>query len=386
MERLKKGIGSGIEEIDNEFSKRYRKALEEKGKKDPNAMELTEEERGKIVNEMKNFIENETKKTFIEAIYSFSRRSELHYGTERLPYYIIAKYMEITKDPLWKNIVDASIKYFSKLEGKTTDEWLKSRKIKNISMDDDNFVKEYKIWVPAVAAKYIWGHFNRDNGKLKNLAKKYNIIIAFETAMGEEERMRLANPLHLYYLVKELGENFSIALDLEHILGANINPEIALDLLPEDAGKFIRLIHTGHPSPLQPAHLRIGLGSEEQIYLYKIYYKLRKKGMGVENDCYIIFERGEETEFQESIQALRLIKEFLEKDVEPEIASRDPKFFGFDIGEFKSLERQRAIIREHAFDPLAGLIVAREETHGELGRLALEKGKRPEEWLKERYK
>lgn len=376
-------------EIVEKFRKRAEEILEEKRKKDPKA-ELDENDRNKIVNELKPFIKSKTeeiiKKEFIEDILDFSKRSDLSYGVERVPYLIIAKYMEITNDKLFKNIVKASISYYSKIENKSDGEFLSSKGIKNTSMDDENFIKEYKLWIPAVSAKYIWGHFNKDNGKLKNLVKKRNIIIAIETAMGEEEKLRLANPLHIYYLVKELGENFSIALDLEHILSANINPEIAIDLLPEDAGKYIRVIHSGHPSPLSPAHLRIALGSEEQMYLYKIYYKLRKKKMGVENDTYIIFERGEETEFQESIQSLRIIKEFLEKDVETEKAFKDPKFFGVRAEEFKAIERQEQIIKEHALDPLQGLIVVSEETHSQLGKLALEKGKRPEEWLRERYR
>ncbi|MCS7123683.1 MAG: hypothetical protein RMJ17_03905 [Candidatus Aenigmarchaeota archaeon] len=377
------------EKIVTEFRKRGEEILNEKRKKDPNAI-LTDEDIRKIIDGMKPLIKTESEKMvkeeFIEDLLNFSKRSDLSYGTERIPYLVVAKYMELTNDSLFKNIVKASVSYYSKLENKTEEEFLSSKNIKKLSLDDDNFLREYKLWVPAVSAKYIWGHFNKDNGKLKNLVKKNNLFIALETAMGEEEKLRLANPLHIYYLVKELGENFSIALDLEHILGANINPEIVIDLLPEDAGKFIRVIHSGHPSSLQPAHLRIALGSEEQMYLYKIYYRLRKKGMGKENDCYLIFERGEESEFQESIQSLRIIKEFLEKDIEPEKVFKDPKFFGIDVGEFKAVERQIRIIKEHALDPIHGLIVVSEETHGQLGKLALEKGKRPEEWLRERYR
>lgn len=369
------------QKVREEFNKLYEETLKKSGKKELNEKEIEE-----IINKISNTIKNECKKELLDNLINFLKRNDLSYGTERIALYVIAKSMELNNDALWKNIVNAGIKYYASLENKSAEEWLKERGIKKVSLDDPNFERFYKLWIPAVSAKYIWGHFEKDGGKLKKLLSKYKIIFAFESTMGEEEQTRLVNPLQIYYLAKELGNNFSIALDIEHILASNINPKVALSLLPEDGGKYIKVVHTGYPAPLQPAHLRISLGSEEQIYLYEIYHMLRKKGMGKEDICYIIFERGEETEFQETIEALRTIVNYLEKDIEPEEAKRDPKFFGIEIESFKNINRQFAIIREHALDPLAGLIVATEETHGTLGRLAIEKGKRPEEWLKERLK
>jgi len=47
--------------------------------------------------------------------------------------------------------------------------------------------------------------------------------------------------------------------------------------------------------------------------------------------------------------------------------------------------KQREIIEEHGRDPLKGLIITPEEKHTFLGRGAIEKGKRPEEWEKEEF-
>jgi hypothetical protein len=82
---------------------------------------------------------------------------------------------------------------------------------------------------------------------------------------------------------------------------------------------------------------------------------------------------------------LRLIIDCLEKDIPPSKLLAHPEFFGIDIKQVASPERQLAVIREHAYDPLKGLLMVPEEEHGFLGRAAVEKGK-AEEWRKERFR
>ena len=154
--------------------------------------------------------------------------------------------------------------------------------------------------------------------------------------------------------------------------------------MPQDAGKLIRVVHTGYPSPLGPAHIPIPLGSDQQVYLYKTYWKLRQKGMGKENEVFVIFERsGGPDPIQQSVIAMRLIKQFLERDVAPEKLPLE--FYGLEAGQWASSERQRAQILEHAYDPLKGMLQVPEEEHGILGKAAIEKGK-AEEWRKEKYR
>jgi hypothetical protein len=211
--------------------------------------------------------------------------------------------------------------------------------------------------------------------------------LVLETPMahrGGEEWLRLANPLQMYYLAKDVGSEYlQLALDLEHVLSVRLDPEKIIDLLPDDGGKFVRVIHAGYPSTLAPAHIMIPLGSEQQVYLYKMYYKLWKKGMGKDNDCFLVFERGQPESMQQSMISLRKIKEFMERDIEPKDLVKFPEFFGMDVGEVNSPQRQMEAIQEHAYDPIRGLIILPEETHTFLGKAALEKGKRPEEWKKE---
>lgn len=318
----------------------------------------------------------------------------LGYGPERIAYYFVARYMEMTNDPLWKNIVDNTVKYLAKADNKTTEEWLRDKKITNLNLEDPNFILYSYIWVPAVSAKYIWGHLNQDKNPgpvkyadFKPILKKYKMPLVLETPMarrGVEQWLRLANPLQMYYLAKQIGSEYvQLAFDLEHMLSVRLDPEKLIDLMPNDAGKFVRVIHAGYPSTLAPAHMLIPLGSEQQVYLYKMYYKLWKKGMGKENDCFLVFERGAPESMQQSIVALRKIKEFMEQNISPEDLVKHPDFFGLAVGEIGSPERQMNIIHEHAWDPLKGLITTPEETYTSLGKAATEKGKRPEEWKKE---
>jgi hypothetical protein len=331
-----------------------------------------------------------------DSLSSIVQSRELHYGPERWAYYFIAKWMEDAKDPLWEKIVMASMKFFAKRDGKSLEEWMVDEKInpQKLSIEDENFRRKYEIWVPAVSAKYIFGHFFPTRSEYKDPKKELDgMILALESPMGGrgiEEWLRLANPYQYYFLVEEANKKagkdiFAVAMDFEHMLSLRIDPEIIIELLPEEGGKYVRIIHAGWPSTLAPAHLPIEVGSSQQVYLYKMYFKLRQKGFGKDKECYIIFERGGPETFQQSIIALQLIIECLNKDIPPEKLMEHPEFFGIDIKQMGSIERQRAVIREHAFDPLRGLIAVPEETHGFFGRAAVERGK-AEEWRRERYR
>jgi|YelNatPaOPRAMG01_1025707.scaffolds.fasta_scaffold01016_10 hypothetical protein len=334
----------------------------------------------------------------LDYVISLVQSRDLHYGPERWAYYFVAKWMEDSKDPLWEKIVNASIQFYAKREEKSVEEWLADKKIdpKKLSIEEDNFRMYYELWVPAVSARYILGHFFPTRSEYEDPKKHLDekeMIFAFESPMGGrgiEEWMRLANPYQYYFLVEEMNKRvgkyiFAVAMDFEHMLSLRIEPGKVIDLLPEDGGKHVRIIHAGWPSTLAPAHLAIEVGSDQQKYLYEMYYKLRQKGFGKENDCYIIFERGGPESFHQSIVALQLIIKCLEKDIPPEKLMEHPEFFGIDITQLASIERQQTVIREHAFDPLRGLISVPEETHGFLGRAAVEKGK-AEEWRRERYR
>lgn len=291
--------------------------------------------------------------------------TELHYGPERFAYFVIAKYMQMNKDPLWMGSV-----------GKI--------------LDDKDLVEHPEKWIAAVAVKYLWGHFNPHSTQKekfkdpKQTLEKNKMYWCFETPMahpGYETMMRIASPKELYYLAKNMGTEFAgWTLDFEHVMSCNLDPKQEIEKLPYKAGELLKVVHITFPTPLHPSHMPVPLSSEAQVYLYERLLELRKKGF---KDGWIIFERGGgEDPVKQTILVMRQIVQFLEREVE----SKDlpPEFFGVKLGG-PELTRQEVVIREHALDPLKGLLSVPEEEHGFLGRTAMEKGK-AEEWRKEKYK
>ena len=295
--------------------------------------------------------------------------NDIGWGVERIAFYIIAKWMESGKTcpselrAIWKGIAGGG------------------------SIDNPSFRENAARWVPAVAAAYTWGHFNPKDPRYED-PKKYfeKMWMAFETPMtgaGVEEMARLGEPIHIYQMVKNLKlKNAVVVLDFEHQLASGINPEDQVEALPEGEGKWIKIIHVGYPAVLAPAHIPIPLGSDAQTWIYKILWKYRKKGF---KDGIIIFERGGGDEpIQESVLALKKIVEYLEKDVSPEKLIDHEDFFGLKKMGPETI-RQRLQIKEHALDPLKGMLMIPEEEYDFLGTSAAAQRKL-EEWKKEKLK
>jgi len=236
---------------------------------------------------------------------------------------------------------------------------------------------------------------------------KRKFMIVFENPeserTGEEGLQRLIHAVDIYRLVKAAEEisggiYLGMIFDQEHYLHNNLDPlneiknlqkELTRNSKKEDIGKYLIVFHVGAPKPYHPAHQPIDIGSEAQLWIYKYAFELRKLGFGVgENEGIFIFERGGarggQTPAQfigQSAAALRIIVEYLKNDVEPE--KLPPEFYGISSNEILSIERQLTVVREHALDPLKGLLHVPEEEYTFLGAKAIEKGKRPEEWKRE---
>ncbi|MHA1859915.1 MAG: hypothetical protein ACTSVF_02320, partial [Candidatus Asgardarchaeia archaeon] len=306
--------------------------------------------------------------------------SEPLYGAERIAYYIIAKWMEMNKDFLWETIVKQNVEEYEERNGEKLE----------VTMDNPKFreADNYQLWVPAVAAKYIWGHFNQEKcptGAVfedpKKILEENKLYFVIESPMGppgHEKLNRLARPLHIHHLVKAIGSEWiRVAWDFEHILSCDIDVDEEIKRLPDDAGSLIKVIHLGWPTPIGPAHIPIPVGSEQQLILYTWLYELRKRGF---KDGYLIFERGAGKDpIGKSVQVMRWIKHELENDTPPE--KLPDEFFGLPRSPL--VARQRLIILEHAFDPLKGVLKVPEEEHTLLSTAAIRAGKRPEEWKKE---
>ncbi len=336
---------------------------------------------------------------------------------EDLAYLVVAKYMEFKKDdpkePIWK------LFFGNKSIADLEKEWQRpiiDPKTKYVFMHPD--------LVAAVSVRYIIGHFQTPVGGiiipeyLSETSKRLNIAIdklepfyrknafekleelkdvffAFENPepmeVGREGLQRIVRAKHMYnflqaiYTIRPQSKNYiKLVVDFNHWLSNAIDPMKELDSVPDDFGSDVYLTHIYYPYPLH-SHEPFDIGSDAQRILYNYHHKLRQKGFKF---GYLIFERGGGKSPQEimrsSVIALRMIIDELVKNTPPD--KLPLQFFGVSPEGFYSEERQWAILRDHARDPLKGLIMVPEETYRFLGSKAIEKGKKPEEWAKEEWR
>ncbi|MFA4819362.1 MAG: hypothetical protein WC613_00210 [Candidatus Aenigmatarchaeota archaeon] len=256
----------------------------------------------------------------------------------------------------------------------------------------------------AVASKYIEGHFtlkdnpaNReflDGMSIKEWCEAKNLYMLTEnpeSGEGAEGLYRLFRPEHYYYTIKHINSpKIKICLDFEHMVSQGLDPDVELKKLPDDFGKMVVLFHLGQPVPYGgTAHIPVSRGSLAQEQIYRWLYLMKKKGW---KDGYVLFERGggrtgkgalPQEVFEDTVTALRWIVTFLERDVKPE--DLPPEFYGISLQNEPVFARQLVAMREHAWDPLEGLLSVPEEKHTFLGKTAVDKGK-GQEWEKRKFR
>ncbi len=289
-------------------------------------------------------------------------------------YFVVAAHMHGTGDPLWtfmcsnKDLTDA------------------------YSFNQPGFNA-------AVAMKYIEGHLTANNGiNKKHLGGKTilqwlnekKLYLDFEIPEveqpGTEGLLRLFNPLDFYHLIKKLGSPFvKLCIDFEHMISQKMKPEDIIKSAPGDFGRYVNIFHLGKPIPyFGKAHKQIPVPSRSMEILYSWLFMLRQKGF---MDGYMIYERGggrnPQEVMQQSVWALRQISESLGKGIAPD--ELPETFYGISEQNKDMFARQLTAVREHAWDPLAGLITIPEEAHTFLSRAAVEKGK-AEEWKRARFR
>jgi len=327
-------------------------------------------------------------------------------------YHILAHYMYYENDPVWVEMVkiyeDLIEKYKKKIKKEDgieyNDEYWLDKAWEKAERDNDREFKEF--YYAVVAAKFLEGHITKaiewlenekdgflkelenyeDKDELKEIAK--NLKIAIENPDSREPQYGglylIWKPTQIYVAVKVIRDRLktdrvAILLDFEHLATQGVDPleEIKnfVQKIP-DAGKYIISCHMATPNPLH-THLPIEYGD---TFLYEILWELRKAGLGKHNTVYLIYERGGfKDPFKHSVFILKLMKFYLEKDTAPDDLPSD--FFGIPAS--AKLALQRIPIFEHAWDPLKGVLAVPEEQYTYLGKAALEKGKKPEEWKKE---
>jgi sugar phosphate isomerase/epimerase len=293
-------------------------------------------------------------------------------------YHIVAAYMKEKNDSLWQSLAN----------GKDSE---------RLYLED-----EHKFCA-AIASKYIEGHLNAKTASNKRYldgmsilewleAKKIYLLLEVpEAHEGTEGLLRLFNPIDAYYLIKKVNSEYvKMCIDFEHMLSHKIDVEKNIEKMPGDAGKYILLIHLGKPIPyFGTAHIPLARGSRAQEILYRWLFEFRKKGF---KDGYIIFERGSGRTgagktplevMEDTILAIRQVVKYLEKDISPK--ELPAEFFGITWENEAVFARQAVTIKDHAWDPLEGVLLIPEEKHTLLSGRAVERGKGPE-WEKGKYR
>jgi hypothetical protein len=347
------------------------------------------------------------------------------YGNEVEAYTILAHYLFFKKDFVWRKMAELYAEEIGEVDyskdGQNGEKTWIEEKLDEAKKEGGRLEKSFKeFFYATVSAKFLEGHLlkafrfikselpeeiennriiepDEDRKALINISKNLKIAIEIPDARSPSQAglYPLWRPKQTYIAIlaareklreeglEQFSNNAFMLIDWEHLATHGVDPLQEFQEFTEkipDVGKLILSVHANYPSPLH-SHRPIEIGD---MVIYKLLWILRKAGLGKYHKTYLIFERGGgEDPFKNSVTALRLMVEQLEKDVPPE--KLPPEFFGVATGEVASPERQLTAIREHAFDPLKGLITVPEEEHGLLGRAAVEKGK-AEEWRKEKYR
>ena len=308
-------------------------------------------------------------------------------------YIATAIYMIASKNPLWTGIL--------------------GNDYSNDPAADANraYIERQKEFNAAVAAFYLLSHFttkstahlgrDKDYNKnhiesmtIKEWCEKKRVKLLLEcpqSGQGSEGISRLFHPLHAYYLIKEINSPaIQQCIDFEQEMGQNINLDEELPRMPSDFGSQIFLLHLGDPIPyFGTAHIPIALADRGADALYRWIYWLRGKGF---KDGYIIFERGggrtpgnnsQQNVFEYSVYVIRQIVKYLDQDTKPD--KLPPEFYGLSSDNKDVFTRQLVAMRDHAWDPLEGLLKLSEEKHTFLGKAAVEGGK-SKEWERGRHR
>jgi hypothetical protein len=148
-----------------------------------------------------------------------------------------------------------------------------------------------------------------------------------------------------------------------------------------DFGSLVIAVHSNHPNALH-SHEPIYLGD---TLLYELLYNLRVTGLGKTRTAYLIYERGGgEDPFKHSVDALKIIAYYLERDVPPKQLPLE--FFGMKGPTAGDVMRQSQIVRDKMEEPLKDLLEMPEEDWTFLSQAALRKGKKPEQWKKAEFR
>jgi sugar phosphate isomerase/epimerase len=377
--------------FEDELEKKYEQLAERIRKERTEELRKTEEYQAASIdgrrvmeatlwNEIRDYVSDLMRKERPEKLYQVWKKApnaRYHIDTAEIAAYkIVGAYMRENGDLFWNSLCNG--------------------------IDPETAYTDTKIHADmnaAVALKYLEGHLTvKDhylNKKYLNgmsmleWLEKNKIILAFEIPEaheGYEGLLRLFDPLQGYLLIRKLRSPIlKLCIDFEHMLSHKLRVEDMIKGLPQGAGKDIVALHLSKPVPyFGSAHAPIPIGSRAQEIIYQWMYALRKKGF---KDGYIIYERGGGKTawdvMQNVVWTMRQMVKYLEEDVP--FDDLPPEFYGVSEQTKETFARQLISVRDHAWDPLEGVLEIPEEKHTFLSKAAVDKGKK-EEWEKRKFR
>ena len=162
------------------------------------------------------------------------------------------------------------------------------------------------------------------NFKEECLKTAKSIIIGIENPEAREPHYAgshlLWRPKQIYAAVKtarkEKGlSRLMLIMDHEHLATQGVDALLESRetvLSKKDFGEITISVHANHPNPMHP-HDVLEFGD---VVLYELIYNLVKTGFGKKRQTFLIYERGGgDDPYQRSIDVLRLIAKFVEKEI-----------------------------------------------------------------------
>jgi len=319
-------------------------------------------------------------------------------------YHIMFRYLFYTQDPQFTSMM----KFYKPVLDKynlnfSNDDWPDYATKK---MEDENDFNFKEFFYSVCAAKYIEGHLIKlkewikkelidkefvGKPELQEYARKLRVGIESPDARDPSYpgRYMIWRPKQIYSMVRTIRQIMKddfvwMIPDFEHtaMQGADsvLEFEELVKLIP-DYSEYVIAVHANSPNPLQP-HNPIEYGD---MRLYRCFYALKQTGLAKNRDVYLFFERGGgEDPFKKSIDALRLIIESLEKNIEPD--NLPLSFFGITEKFEGNQLRQSQIVKDHAYDVMKDLLEMPEEDWTMLSQAAIRKGKKPEQWKRGEFR
>ncbi len=325
-------------------------------------------------------------------------------------YHIMAHYLFYTKDKMWMEMAEV---YKNVLERYGLDygnsRWVDDawRKAEN---ENDRSFKDFFYGV--VGAKFLQGHMERiekwindvlikeelrkikdSNEREELIETAKNLKIAIEIPDSRDPQhaglFLLWHPKQIYAAVKTIRDSMGndrvwMLQDWEHLATQGLDPVLEFEKIADTVpkmGEITLSVHANAPNTMH-AHEPLELGD---IRIYKLLYYMRKTGFGKNHKAYVIYERGGAKDpYQHSVAVLRLCIKFLEQDIHPEELPEE--FFGVKGPVAGDFRRQKAIIQEHAWEPLKDMLDIPEEEWTFLSQTAIKKGKKPDTWKKGEFR